>query len=150
MIYRPRHKVGIPEILLLAASILFMIGIRYWFPVCEVMSESIMPCHWAGEMEKAMSFFILILSLIHIVIPNIEVKLGMDISLAALFVLTVMIPGNIIKICGNAEMACRKSTHPFTILFCVVMIVLVFIDIVFCLSLRSDEKHKRKDERVLK
>ena len=143
IINRAKIKIGIPEILIGVLSILFMIGIRVWFPVCEVMGDTTMPCHWAGEMLKALSILFLTLSLAHAVIPNGAAKIGVDVSLTGLSVLTLNIPGNIIRTCGNADMACRKSTHPWTIAFCVVMIVLVLADCVLYFSLRSKEKHKR-------
>ena len=145
IINRAKIKIGIPEILIGVLSILFMIGIRVWFPVCEVMGDTTMPCHWAGEMLKALSILFLTLSLAHVVIPNGAAKIGVDVSLTGLSVLTLNIPGNIIRICGNADMACRKSTHPWTIAFCVVMIVLVLADCVLYFSLRSKEKHKRNN-----
>ena len=142
---KEKCKIGIPEILLAVASILFMIGIRLWFPVCNATGESIMPCHWAGEMLKAMSILFLGLSLVHIFIPDAKMKIGIDISLAALFILALNIPGNIIRICGNADMACRRLTQPFSTIFCIIMAVLSLLDIVFYFSVLSNEKHKRKD-----
>ena len=142
IINRAKIKIGIPEILIGVLSILFMIGIRVWFPVCEVMGDTTMPCH--GEMLKALSILFLTLSLAHAVIPNGAAKIGVDVSLTGLSVLTLNIPGNIIRTCGNADMACRKSTHPWTIAFCVVMIVLVLADCVLYFSLCSKEKHKRR------
>lgn len=144
MINKEKLKTGIPELLLAVVSLLFMIGIRVWFPVCEVTGDSIMPCHWAGEMMKAMSILFLGLSLVHIFIPDAKTKIGIDISLAALFILTLNIPGNIIRICGNANMACRHMTQPFSVLFCIIMTVLSLLDIVFYFSLLSKEKHGRK------
>ena len=143
IINKTKIKIGIPEILLAVSAILFMIGIRAWFPVCDVMGDTAMPCHWAGEMLKALSILFLTLSLAHAVIPNGAAKIGVDVSLTGLSVLTLNIPGNIIRTCSNADMACRKSTHPWTIAFCVVMIVLVLADCVLYFSLRSKEKHKR-------
>lgn len=143
IINRPKIKTGIPELLLTALSVLFMIGIRAWFPVCEVTGENIMPCHWAGEVMKAVSILILVLSILHIIIPNYDVKLGMDISLAGLFILAVNIPGNIISLCKNVDMACQKAMRPAALIFFIVMTVIVFSDIIFYLSLRSNEKHRR-------
>ena len=143
IINRPKIKTGIPELLLTALSILFMIGIRAWFPVCEVTGENIMPCHWAGEMLKALSVLFLVLCILHIIIPGSEVKIGIDVSLAGLFILALNIPGNIIRICAHADMACRSLARPMTALFCILMTILAFLDIIFYLSLRSNEKHKR-------
>lgn len=143
IINKPKIKIGIPELLLTVLSVLFMIGIRFWFPVCEVNGESIMPCHWAGEVMKAVSILILVLSILHIIIPNYEIKLGMDISLAGLFILAVNIPGNIISLCKNADMACQKAMRPAALIFFIVMTIIVFSDIIFYLSLRSNEKHRR-------
>ena len=145
IINKPKIKIGIPELLLTVLSVLFMIGIRVWFPVCEVTGENIMPCHWAGEMLKALSVLFLVLCILHIIIPGSEVKIGIDVSLAGLFILALNIPGNIIRICAHEDMACRSLAKPMTALFCILMTVLAFLDIIFYLSLRSNEKHKRNE-----
>lgn len=143
IINKPKIKIGIPELLLTVLSVLFMIGIRFWFPVCEVTGENIMPCHWAGEMLKALSVLFLVLCILHIIIPGSEVKIGIDVSLAGLFILALNIPGNIISLCKNADMACQKAMRPAALIFFIVMTIIVFSDIIFYLSLRSNEKHRR-------
>jgi len=143
IIKKEKIKLALTELLSLVVSVLFLTGIRIWFPVCEVTGENIMACHWAGEMLKAVSILLLVLTLLHIIIPKEEIKAGIDISLISLFVLTMNIPGNIIRLCGHAEMACQRSARPFTLVVCIVMIVLSLLDLLIYLSLRSNEKHKR-------
>lgn len=132
------------EILLLAASVIFAIGIRYWFPVCMSMGDGYMNCHWAGEILKAMSILIAALSLIHVFIPDIRVKTGMNIALAGIWIMIPFIPGKIIPICGNDMMRCRQGTSTGSLLFAILFIILLAVDIVIGSSALSSEKHKRK------
>ena len=143
IINKSKIKVCIIELIIFVVSLLFLLGIRLWFPVCEVMGETVMACHWAGEILKALTVLSFVLSLVHIFLPNGSVKIGMDLSLIGLLVLTLYVPGNIVNICEMTDMSCRHYTLPWTIAFSVVLILLALADIVFYLALASTEKHKR-------
>ena len=145
IVNKSKVKFSIAEIAMLILSLVFFCGIRNWFPTCAVTSEQTMPCHWAGEMLCAISGIFVLVSVILIFVPDIKIKAGMDISLAFFYLLTMFIPGNIIKICGSDEMACRAQTLPWTMGICIACILFIVIDIFFCYSAYSKEKHKRKD-----
>ena len=140
---RKRLKIGISEILVLLISVLYLIGIRVWFPVCMPM-EHIMTCHWAGEVLKALSCLFLALSLIHIFIPDLKMKAGMDIAMISVACITFFIPGHIIPLCGDAMMMCRKGTSIYSSVFALVLAVLLIADIVIVMSYIAKDKHKRR------
>ena len=102
-----------------------------------------MSCHWAGEVLSALSVLLVILSLIHMVIPDERIKAGIDISGAGIAVLSLMIPGNIINLCKNSEMQCRTNTSLWTIIFMAVICAALCADAFIYLRLHSGKKHSR-------
>jgi len=143
IVNKSKIKFGVTDCLLFVMSALFLIGIYFWFPVCDAMGDKIMSCHWAGEVMKGVCILFAALCTLHIFMPDGMVKTGMDTAMIGLSVLAVCVPGNIISLCGNVDMTCRKYTQPWVIVFCIAMILFALADIVFYLSARSKDKHKR-------
>lgn len=144
IINKKKCKIGFTDILLLVCSVLYSIGIKYWFPVCEISGDMVMGCHWAGEVLAAVSILLIVISVVHIAIPDERIKNGIDISLAGIAVFAMMIPGNIISLCKNSEMQCRNYTSVWTIIFMVSLCIISVADAFIYLLQLSGEKHKRK------
>ena len=144
LVNKDKCRVSITEILMLVISIVYLIGIRAWFAVCPVMSEMIMACHWAGEMLKAMSILLLVIVIVHIVIWDPKVKLGVDIPLIGIGILDIFIPGGIINLCQSTDMACQSAAKPWTIVFSAALLVVTVIDVILYASRISGDKHHRK------
>ena len=143
IINNSKCKIAFTDILFLALSIIYLVGIKLWFPVCGVSGDMVMSCHWAGEVLSALSVLLVILSLIHMVIPDERIKAGIDISGAGIAVLSLMIPGNIINLCKNSEMQCRTNTSLWTIIFMAVICAALCADAFIYLRLHSGKKHSR-------
>ena len=143
LLNRPKLKFGVSDLLLAAAAILFFIGIRAWFPVCAATEEHVMSCHWAGETLKAVSLLNLVLAVVHFALPEASGKLGMDVALLGLAVLTACVPGRVIGLCQSAEMHCRALTQPWTVAFGIAQCLLALADGACYLSLRARERHHR-------
>ena len=143
-INRPKCKIAWTDCLLTILAVLFMIGIRWWFPTCDVMGEKIMSCHWAGEMLKALSWLLLVLTVLHLVWPEERIEEGIAVSTAGVAVLTAMVPGHIISLCANPEMTCRHSTAWMTTLFMAAVVLTVLVDVFLYRQIVSGKKHKRK------
>ena len=143
IINKSKCKIAFTDILFLALSIIYLVGIKLWFPVCGVSGDMVMSCHWAGEVLSALSVLLVILSLIHMVIPDERIKAGIDISGAGIAVLSMIIPGNIITLCKNSEMPCRANTSLWTIIFMVIICVIICVDIFVYLQMQSKKKHRR-------
>lgn len=143
IVNKSKIKFGVTDCLLFVVSVLFLIGLYFWFPVCDAMGDKIMSCHWAGEVMKGVCILFAALCTLHIFMPDGMVKTGMDTAMIGLSVLAVCVPGNIISLCGNSDMSCRKYTQPWVVVFCIAMILFALADIVFYLSARSKDKHKR-------
>ncbi len=142
IINKSKCKIAFTDILFLALSIIYLVGIKLWFPVCGVSGDMVMSCHWAGEVLSALSVLLVILSLIHMVIPDERIKAGIDISGAGIAVLSMIIPGNIITLCKNSEMPCRANTSLWTIIFMVIICVIICVDIFVYLQMQSGKKHR--------
>ena len=140
---KKKYSVGLTEIIMAVLALLYTIGIRAWFPVCAAMSDSVMACHWAGQTLKAISILLLALAVVHIIIRDENMKLGMDISLLGTGLITMLIPGHIINICRSAEMACRGATLPWTIAFGIVWILVILADILFFRARLTKQRHQR-------
>lgn len=125
-------------------SIIYVIGIRTWFAVCESTGDMVMSCHWAGEVMKAFSIVFLVTSAVHLCLPDSKIKLGMDITFLYMVAAAVFIPGGMIGLCQSMDMACRKGTQVWTIILCALLLVMIIADIILYASGISREKHHRK------
>jgi len=136
-------KANITDILLPVVSVLYLIGIKNWFPVCSSMGETVMSCHWAGKVLTAMAILSIALSFIHMLIPDRKFKAGLDAGMIGLYGLMAIIPGNIIRLCMMSSMSCRTLTRPWTLIFGTVLALICVVDIVLVLVQNSNEKHMR-------
>jgi len=134
-------KIGFTDLLLLAATIVYYIGMTKWFLGCN---NTTMPCHWASEVLKAIGILAICIAIVHVIFPNALVKVGMDISFVGLFILAFIIPGNVINLCKLSHMSCREHLKPGNMILSIVVIVAAVIDLCFYLLQNSKEKHKRK------
>lgn len=141
-------KISIIDIINLAASVLFLIGINFWFPVCEPLESGFMTCHWAGEVLGALSVVFVIISAAHLAIGDGNVKMGMSIAAIGFYTFAFCVPGRIIPLCKMPEMDCRAHTQLMTAVFMVVFMLISIADIIFWTSKTADEKHKRKGEKA--
>lgn len=145
IVSKDKIKISAAEIIKLIVSVIFVIGIRTWFSVCPVMSEMTMSCHWAGEMLKAVSIVLLVISVIHIIIPDEKVKIGMDAASACFLIMSVFIPGTVIHICQDAQMRCRSIAQPWSVIISIVLLIACAADMIIYASAVSRAKHQRKD-----
>ena len=76
LVNKEKCKIAFTDVLLVMINLAYAIGIRRMFPVCEIMGETIMNCHWAGEVEKALGIVFIVLGAAHLLIPDGRVKSG--------------------------------------------------------------------------
>ena len=145
IVNKEKIKVAVTDIIMVIVSVLYTIGIRAWFPVCEPMEDgSFMACHWAGEVLKAISILLLVLACAHaFCAPDGKIKTGLDYGIAGISALGFCIPGRVISLCKMAEMRCRANTQLWTIIFMIAMILIAIADVVLYFTKASDEKHAR-------
>ena len=137
---------GIIDILLFALSVLFFVGARTWFQVCDKMTDSgaYMTCHWAGEALKAGTLLVMCLCAVHALLPR-SMKMGLDCALMGLGVLLMRLPGGVIALCGHTDMACRAHTQPWTLVMALLLILMSALHICLSLSAISRARHARRE-----
>lgn len=143
IVNKAKCRLGATDLLLALTAVLYCIGIRVWFPVCDGMGEMIMSCHWAGEVMAAGSVLAVVLTAVHAVVPQAGMKMGLDCSLIGLGVLGALIPGLVISLCQSPEMRCRAMTQPWSVGFCAALILLAAADLLFWADRANREKHAR-------
>ena len=143
LLNKEKFRLAVTDILTFAVSLVYLLGIRLWFPVCEASENGFMSCHWAGEVLKAMSIVLLLISIIHLVVPDEKVKIGMDIPLCCIYALSFCIPGRIIPLCKMAEMSCRRGTQIWTAVIMIVLLLIAIADIILYSSVFAKQKHSR-------
>lgn len=145
IVNRQKLRVSIAEAATLLVAVLLAVGCHTFFAVCPVNQEHVMTCHWAGEAIKALSIAMLCLCAMRTLIFDEKVKIGIDISLTAISILTAFIPGTIISICGGVHMACRSMTSPWTTALCAILAIASLADIILYASRLSQARHHRKE-----
>ncbi|MBO6047280.1 MAG: DUF4418 family protein [Erysipelotrichaceae bacterium] len=136
-----KMAISITDLLLVVISLAFAFGIRFLFPVCAIMGEDIMACHWAGEVLKVISLIMVVLSLIHLVVPQ-QTKSGIDLAMVAFGGLMITVPGTIINICMMPDMHCHMTKTAMMILG-IIVILTAAADIVINMQQKAIQRHAR-------
>ena len=142
LVNRKNIRIGVTELLLLAAAVSYAVGIRKWFPVCAAMGDSYMSCHWAGEVLKLASVILAVLAAVHILLPNPAVKLGLDIGLLGITALLLTVPGTAVKLCSKEGMSCGTAKSASVIFGCV-LVLLILADLFVFGAALSASRHTR-------
>lgn len=124
------RRFGAGDIILLAVSAVFFIGILTFFKSCGPMEDgSWMTCHWACQAITGIAAVILVISIIHFIVPDAAIKSGLSIAEIPAAVLAAVIPGHLISLCMMNSMRCRAIMTPLTILFSILTIAAAIVDI---------------------
>ena len=143
LIDKNRCRIGILELIALAGAVIAVIGSRTWFTACPVSTDMIMSCHWAGQMVQTLSLALLVMTVIHVLLPDLKMKAGADIGIACLCVILICVPGVIIGLCQDPGMACRAHMRPWSIGLGAAVLVIALADMIFCYSRLNQQKHHR-------
>ena len=123
IVNKSKIKFGVTDCLLFVVSVLFLIGIYFWFPVCDAMGDKIMSCHWAGQAVTGTALVLVVLALVHLLVRDRGMKLGLDVGLAVTAICSALLPGKLIGLCMMADMRCHRLTVP-GVTVCAVLVVL--------------------------
>lgn len=129
---KKNKRFGIGDIVLLAVSAVFFIGILTFFKSCGPMEDgSWMTCHWACQAITGVAAVLLVIAIIHFIVPDAKIKAGLSIAAIPAAILAAVIPGHLINLCMMNTMRCRAIMTPLTILFSVLTIVAAVVDIIY-------------------
>ena len=146
IVNKGKLRFGVPELLMVIISIIYVIGIRTWFAVCESTGDMVMSCHWAEAVLKVMSILFAVISICHIFIPDQRIKIGIDLPFFCICVLTAFVPGSVISLCMNAEMDCRQSMKLWTVILCIALMAVILGDLIlYCSQIRGEKHHRKAD-----
>lgn len=124
-----KAKKPVTEILALLVSILFLIGMMSFLSPCGPMDDgTFMSCHRAGTALRLLSGAAVIVSAAGL-FRHAFARIA-DILLVILGIASIVIPGNIIRLCMMPEMKCRAVMKPGAMVFAILLIALAVADFV--------------------
>ena len=122
IVNKSRCKISLTDLAVLLIAILFLIGIHTWFRSCEPMeSGAYMTCHWAEQAVSAVALLAVCLAAVHLCVPAEAVKLGMDLSLFGIALLSAFLPKQVIRLCMMDSMRCNATMKPWVIVFALLL-----------------------------
>ena len=78
-----------------------------------------MACHWAERALLGVGLALTAISLLQLVISNPRVSKGLNLAVLPLAILTALIPGVLIRLCGMLDMRCHTIFKPAVLVFSV-------------------------------
>ena len=124
-------NIRVSDIVLLILSAIFLAGILTFFAPCGPKDDgSWMTCHWAGQAIRGIAAVLFIISVIHLIIKDENVKQGLSVAIIPMALLSAILPGTLIGLCMMNTMRCRAIMRPGTIVLSVLMIAAAVLDII--------------------
>lgn len=127
---KKKKLIGASDIVLLVLSVVFLIGSLTFFAPCGPKDDgSWMSCHWAGSAVAGVAGVLVVVSLIHLFVPDSGIKTGLSLTAIPTALLSLILPGNIIPLCMMDTMRCRSVTRPAVIVLSILVIAAAVFDI---------------------
>ena len=106
-----KNKIGAMDIVLLLLSAVLLIGVLTVFAPCGPKEDgSWMTCHWAGRAVAGAAAALTVIAALRPIARN--ARLGLDLAMLPISLLTLLLPGKLIGLCMMAEMRCRSVMTP--------------------------------------
>lgn len=112
----------------LLASAVLTIGSQTFFAACPV-GEKAMACHWAERAILGVGLALTFISLLQFVISNPKISKGLNLAVLPLAILTGLIPGVLIRLCGMLDMRCHTVFKPAVLIFSVAIFFVATINV---------------------
>ena len=125
-----KRRCGITDVLLLVLNLIFFVGIQTVFAPCEARPDgSWMTCHWAGQALIGIAAVLLAIAVMHLVIPRIQVKIGLSLAMIPVSVLAFAVPDHLIDLCMMETMHCHTVMEPAVTILSLLNVLLAAADI---------------------
>ena len=125
-----KRRCGITDVLLLVLNLIFFVGIQTVFAPCEARPDgSWMTCHWAGQALIGIAAVLLAIAVMHLVIPRIQVKIGLSLAMVPVSVLAFAVPDHLIDLCMMETMHCHTVMEPAVTILSLLNVLLAAADI---------------------
>ncbi len=126
-----KFKINITDVALIVLSVVYLILLFTVFTPCGPKDDgSFMKCQWTWRAVVALSVNTVFLSLVHLLIKNSGVKIGLSIAAFGIAVTSALIPYKIIGLCMMDTMRCHTHTKAGVYVFSILIAVFALIDIV--------------------
>ena len=112
----------------LLASGVLTLGSQTFFAACPV-GEKAMACHWAERAILGVGLALTAISLLQLVISNSRISKGLNLAALPLAILTALIPGVLIRLCGMLDMRCHTVFKPAVLIFSVAIFFVATINV---------------------
>jgi len=123
-------KIGIMDGVVLLASVLFLLGILFWFTPCGPKEDgSWMMCHHAGTAVTGIAVVLFLLAVLHFLMPSAKTKLGLAMASLLVAVLAYLIPGKLHPLCMMDTMRCHTVMVPGVTVSVIILVVVYAVDI---------------------
>ena len=125
-----KRRCGITDVLLLVLNLIFFVGIQTVFAPCEARPDgSWMTCHWAGQAFIGIAAALLAIAVMHLVIPRIQVKIGLSLAMIPVSVLAFAVPDHLIDLCMMETMHCHTVMEPAVTVISLLNVLLAAVDV---------------------
>ena len=108
------NKQTIPAVLILAVSLIVIIGSQTFLAPCIHEDGTFGPCHWAGQMLLGLGCAAGVLAVLAFCMPR--ARMGIYLSILPVCVLGILTPGTLIDLCRMSTMRCRMVMQPVMII----------------------------------
>ena len=106
-----RKSSAAPAIIVLILALFTAVGVRTFLGPCVHDDGTFGACHWAGQALFGLSL-VAAAEGAAAVIGGAGVRRGLYIAVLLTAILGILIPGNLISLCGMATMRCRALMRP--------------------------------------
>lgn len=124
-------KIGFVDIALAFLSLFLCLGTAFLFHPCGPKADgSWMLCHWAGNMIVALGAAFSAASVARLFFPK-DIKVGFSIAFIPFSIVTILVPGVLVRMCGMKDMRCWTATRPAALILAGAICALSVADIIF-------------------
>ena len=108
------NKQTIPAVLILAVSLIVIIGSQTFLAPCIHEDGAFGPCHWAGQALLGLGCALGVLAVLAFCMPR--ARMGIYLGILPVCVLGILTPGTLIDLCRMSTMRCRMVMQPAMII----------------------------------
>ncbi len=133
-------KINPTDIVLPILSVLLALGAVFLFHACPAKEDgSFMSCHWAQQTVFGLGLVLIVISGLHAGAGSRRMKMGISLSMIPVEVLTMLVPGCVIKLCAMKNMRCHTTMRPAVMVISILLLIASAID-VYINRKREDDK----------
>jgi hypothetical protein len=120
-------------------GLLIALGPQFLFPVCPIVGDIVMKCHWSARAEIGIGGPLIAgLGIALFFFANPKIRLGLTIGIFLSGVLALLIPHVLVGGCVMHTMPCRKITFPAITVISILLLIMAVLNGLY-LARRKDK-----------